>query len=207
MCEPRILCVTNRALCREDFFTRLERIAAARPAAILLREKDLPEGDYLALAQRALAICQAHATPCILHSFPDVAEQLGAPLHLPLPLLRALSPARRARFRALGASCHSVQEALEAQSLGCTYITAGHVFATDCKKGLAPRGLAFLEAVCQSVGIPVWAIGGIAPENFPAVLSAGAAGGCVMSGLMACADPAAVLAEFARRAGTAAGRL
>ena len=86
-----------------------------------------------------------------------------------------------------------------AEKLGCTYITAGHGFATDCKKGLAPRGLDFLQAVCRAVDLPVWAIGGITPENFPSVRAAGARGGCVMSGLMTCADPAALLERFARR--------
>ena len=196
-----ILCVTSRSLCREDFLTRLERIAAAGPAGVILREKDLPPEDYRALAERALALCRARGVPCILHSFPETAEALGErAIHLPLPLLRALPPERRGAFRVLGTSCHSVEDAREAEKLGCTYITAGHVFATDCKKGLAPRGLDFLRAVCRAVDLPVWAIGGITPENFPSVRAAGARGGCVMSGLMTCPDPAALLAEF-RRAG------
>ena len=116
--------------------------------------------------------------PCILHSFPETAEALGERvIHLPLPLLRALPPERRGAFRVLGTSCHSVEDAWEAEKLGCTYITAGHVFATDCKKGLAPRGLDFLQAVCRAVALPVWAIGGITPENFPSVRAAGARGG------------------------------
>lgn len=192
-----ILCVTNRQLCREDFLKRLERIAAAHPAGIILREKDLSAGEYRALAEKALAVCRSQGVPCILHSFPGEAEALGAEgLHLPLPLLRALPPERRQAFRVLGASCHSVEDAREAEVLGCTYITAGHVFATDCKKGLAPRGLPFLREVCRAVTIPVWAIGGISPENFPSVLVSGAQGGCVMSGLMTYADPAALLAAF-----------
>ena len=195
-----ILCVTSRSLCREDFLTRLERIAAAGPAGVILREKDLPPEDYRALAERALALCRARGVPCILHSFPETAEALGErAIHLPLPLLRALPPERRGAFRVLGTSCHSVEDAREAEKLGCTYITAGHVFATDCKKGLAPRGLDFLRAVCRAVDLPVWAIGGITPENFPSVRAAGARGGCVMSGLMTCADPAALPERFARR--------
>ena len=195
-----ILCVTSRSLCREDFLTRLERVAAAGPAGVILREKDLPPEDYRALAERALALCRARGVPCILHSFPETAEALGErAIHLPLPLLRALPPERRGAFRVLGTSCHSVEDAREAEKLGCTYITAGHVFATDCKKGLAPRGLDFLRAVCRAVDLPVWAIGGITPENFPSVRAAGARGGCVMSGLMTCAGPAALLERFARR--------
>ena len=172
--------MTSRSLCREDFLTRLERVAAAGPAGAILREKDLPPEDYRALAERALALCRARGVPCILHSFPETAEALGErAIHLPLPLLRALPPERRGAFRVLGTSCHSVEDAREAEKLGCTYITAGHVFATDCKKGLAPRGLDFLRAVCRAVDLPVWAIGGITPENFPSVRAAGARGGCV----------------------------
>ena len=60
--------------------------------------------------------------PCILHSFPETAEALGErAIHLPLPLLRALPPERRGAFQVLGTSCHSVEDAREAEKLGCTY--------------------------------------------------------------------------------------
>lgn len=191
------MCVTNRRLCREDFLTRMEAVAAAAPAGVILREKDLAPDDYRVLAQQALAICRVHATPCIFHSFPQVALELGADgLHLPLPLLRTLSPEEREKFPLLGASCHSVEDAQEAERLGCTYITAGHIFATDCKKGLPPRGLSFLREVCRTVQIPVWAIGGIEPENFLSVMATGAQGGCVMSGLMTCSNPKVLLQKF-----------
>lgn len=198
MCK--VLCVTNRALCRESFLTRMERILAAGPAAVILREKDLDEADYTALAREVLALARDRV-PVILHSHPEAAMALGCGrLHLPLPLLRGLEPRQRSAFQVLGASCHSAEEAREAEALGCTYITAGHVFETGCKPGLAPRGLDFLREVTRAVSIPVWAIGGIAPENFAQVLDAGAAGGCVMSGFMTCNDPRALLARFDRAA-------
>jgi thiamine-phosphate pyrophosphorylase len=84
----------------------------------------------------------------------------------------------------IGASCHSVEEALEAENLHCSYITAGHIFSTDCKKGVAPRGLNFLSDVCNNVSIPVYAIGGINQSNMKAVQNAGANGVCIMSGFM-----------------------
>ena len=192
-----LIAVTNRHLCCGDFLARIEALAAARPRAILLREKDLPEREYRALAEQALCICTAHRTRCILHSFADTAAALNAEaLHLPLPVLRKLSAAKRARFSVLGASCHSVEDAQEAETLGCTYLTAGHIFATDCKRGLPGRGLEFLRAVCTAVSIPVYAIGGMAPENFAAVRQAGAAGACAMSSAMQCRDPAAYFAAF-----------
>lgn len=195
MCD--LICVTNRRLCRGDFLQRIEAIAAARPAGILLREKDLPEPEYRQLARQILRICGDHQVPCILHSFADTAIELGAEaLHLPLPVLRGMSAFQKARFQTLGASCHSTEDALEAQRLGCTYITAGHVFETDCKKGLPGRGLDFLRSVCESVSIPVYAIGGVSKHNISLVRDAGAAGACVMSGLMQCSDAAAYLNDF-----------
>ena len=201
MCMSNVLVITNRKLCKEDFFGRIEALAAAGPGGIILREKDLPEAEYRELARRAAEICERHGTPCILHSFPGAALELGVKrLHLPLPILRNLSPAERAYFIMLGASCHSVEDAREAETLGCTYITAGHVFDTDCKKGLPGRGLAFLKQVCESVKTPVYAIGGIDPENYKEVMAAGAAGVCVMSGAMICEAPGRYLSAFSEKA-------
>ena len=155
-----ILCITNRKLCREDFITRMRKIAAAHPAAVVVREKELLEKEYMELAEKILNICREQETVCILHSFPEAALELGCDsLHLPLPVLMKMEPGKRQSFRVLGASCHSVTDALLAERLGCTYITAGHIFATECKKGLPGRGVAFLEAVCQSVSIPVYDLG------------------------------------------------
>ena len=156
MCMSDILCVTNRKLCREDFLTRIERIAACHPAGIILREKDMKPEDYKELAAAVMEICEQHGVRCILHSFPDVAISLQADaIHLPLHLLKAMPQEQKAHFKVLGASCHSVEDVWEAQALGCTYITAGHVFETDCKKGLPGRGLDFLRNVCAAVEIPV----------------------------------------------------
>ncbi len=189
MCMSDILCVTNRKLCREDFLTRIERIAACHPAGIILREKDMSPEAYKTLAAAVMKICGRYDVKCILHSFPAVAISLHADaFHLPLHLLRELSQERKAHFRVLGASCHSVEDALEAQALGCTYITAGHVFETDCKKGLPGRGLEFLRNVCAAVDIPVYGIGGIDSDNIILVRNAGASGACLMSSLMISED-------------------
>ena len=200
MCMSDVLVITNRKLCKEDFFGRIEALAAAGPKGIILREKDLPEAEYLELARQTAEICDRYQTPCVLHSFPGIALELGVKrLHLPLPILRNLSPDERAYFTVLGASCHSAEDAREAEALGCTYITAGHVFDTDCKKGLPGRGLEFLKQVCESVRIPVYAIGGIDPENYKEVMAIGAAGVCVMSGAMVCEVPGRYLSAFSEK--------
>ncbi|HBH98131.1 MAG TPA: thiamine phosphate synthase [Lachnospiraceae bacterium] len=184
-----ILCVTNRSLCKEDFLVRIEKIAKTEAAGIILREKDLSEEEYQALAEKILTICQKQKMQCILHTHKKVARKLAYnAIHLPMPILRTLPEKERDAFQILGASCHSLEEAVEAEKLGCTYITAGHIYETDCKKGLPGRGIGFLKKICETVSIPVYAIGGINPENICEVKKAGAAGGCIMSGWMQCED-------------------
>jgi len=182
-----LICITNRKLCSNNFLDQIEMIASAHPKAIVLREKDLSEKEYEQLARQVMQICQKHGTQCILHSFSNVATTLGATaVHMPLPLLQKMTPQEKSHFQIIGASCHSLEEAKEAQDLGCTYITAGHIFLTDCKKGLPGRGLPFLEEICKAVRIPVYAIGGISSQNIESVRKTGAAGACIMSGFMRC---------------------
>lgn len=191
-----LLAVSARSVCRENFLTRMERIAKAGPAAIVLREKGLSEREYAALAEQVLSLCGKYRTPCILHGFVRVAESLNCgAIHLPLAVLRG-EQHRLGCFRTVGVSVHSADEAREAQRRGASYVTAGHIFATDCKKGLAPRGLSFLKSVSEAVSIPVYAIGGITPQNVALTAQNGAKGACVMSGFMRCGSPEQYLAEF-----------
>lgn len=194
MCMSDILCVTNRKLCQGDFLERVERIAACHPAGIILREKDMLPEEYEKLAAQVMEVCVQYDVRYILHAFVDIAISLHADaIHLPLHLLRELSQKQKAHFKVLGASCHSVEDALEAQTLGCTYITAGHVFETDCKKGLPGRGLEFLRNVCAAVDIPVYGIGGIDADNIAMVRDAGASGACLMSSVMVSENVAGLL--------------
>ena len=110
-----ILCVTKRSLCKEDFLVRIEKIAKTEAAGIILREKDLSKEEYQALAEKVLAICQRQKMQCILHTYTNVARKLACnAIHLPMPILRTLSKEERDAFQILGASCHSLKEAVEA---------------------------------------------------------------------------------------------
>ncbi len=192
-----LLWVTERTLCREPFLDRTAAVAAAQPAGVLLREKDLSEEDYRLLAQSVQRICRRYGVPFLAHTHPKVALELQADaLHLPLPVLWALSGEERRGLPRLGVSCHSVAEAVEAWQLGADYLTAGHVFDTTCKAGLPGRGLDFLAAVCGAVPLPVYAIGGVHPAAVPALRRAGAAGGCVRAPLTTCPSPTDYLHQW-----------
>lgn len=184
----RVIAVTNRRLCEGDFTEQIRKICELGVRAVILREKDLPEEEYQKLAERVLEISEKFSVPCILHQYVDVAGRLGCKrIHLPLHLLLEEKNKKENRlhdFTQIGASIHSVSDAIAAQKAGATYLTAGHIYPTSCKPGLAPRGISFLEEVCKSVTIPVYAIGGIHAEQIPEVLKAGATGACMMSELM-----------------------
>ena len=188
----KIISVTNRRL-SEDFVKRAGEIAAL-DIPMILREKDLSEKEYTELARKILAVTDN----VILHSFISSAKTLGhKKIHLPMHLLETSDVSV---FDTVGASVHSVDEAVRAQALGASYITAGHIFETDCKKGVQPRGLDFLKNVCEAVSIPVYAIGGITPENAASAIAAGAAGVCVMSAFMKTKCPAELYNSFMGRA-------
>ncbi len=188
-----LVCVTSRVLCTDDFIARIGALAEAGIDRIILREKDLSEHAYLTLARQAL---EAGGNRVVLHHFPSTCAALHAPrLHVSFPQL-VENPALRQQVTLLGVSIHAPEEAVRAEALGADYVTAGHVFDTDCKRGLPGRGLDFLRETCRAVRIPVYAIGGIAADNLAAVRDAGAAGACLMSGLMVCPDPTAEVARL-----------
>ena len=165
-----LIAVTDRGLCSGDFLTQIKKIVSLHPHSLILRERDLPDEEYLPLARQVQAICEKEAdvkVPFFVHSRIGIARQIGCPnLHLPLP------------------TSHSMEDMQQALALGADLIILGTIFETECKKGLRGRGLAFVEEICSACPVPVYAIGGIKESNIDAVMAAGAAGGCMMSGFM-----------------------
>ena len=145
----------------------------------------------------------ARRPPAIfVHNFADFALQAGERnLWLPLGILRSFSAAcgaefLRANFKKLVASCHSEAETREALELGAGAICLSHIFATDCKVGLAPRGLNLIRAVRGFYDGEIYALGGITPRNFSSVLRAGADRIAVMSSAMAARDASDFIRKF-----------
>lgn len=190
MSELPLIAVTDSASCPRPLPKQIERLAKLtelRPQSVILRAKALDKAAYRTLALQAQQSCKVTGIPLILHSDWQLAHDLGiSKLHLPLALLRQLPACERTYFTRLSTSVHSVEEAIEAQSLGATVLIAGHIYTTQCKAGLAPRGLGFLQAVCNAVSLPVYAIGGIGFDaaQHAKLLANGARGACVMSAYM-----------------------
>lgn len=140
----------------------------------------------------------------VMHDHVDVAVLLSLPA---VQCGRRSPPTKavRAAFSHLtiGASVHSIEEAVQAEQDGADYLLFGHVFPTASKPGLPAQGLARLAEVARRVQLPVVAIGGITPDRLTDVAAAGAQGAAVQSGIFGAPSPleaARIYVEQARRA-------
>ncbi|MGD7045923.1 thiamine phosphate synthase [Jeotgalibacillus proteolyticus] len=110
---------------------------------------------------------------------------------LPVAEVKKLNPHIRA-----GVSVHSQKEAGQAADTGADLVIFGHIFETDSKPGLPPRGTEALIHTVKACSVPVIAIGGIKPRHIPLIKQTGAAGIAVQSGVMNAQDPLAAIAAY-----------
>ena len=166
-------CITDRRL------AGVERALAGGVDFVQIREKDFSARELLDLTRAALALPNPHSTKIVVNTRMDVALAAGAAgLHLPAGSIppcewRKITPPGFV----IGVSCHSINEAREAESDGADYLVFGPVFAPISKSSeLAPRGLSGLSEAARAVRIPVLALGGVTDANAAACVEAGAAG-------------------------------
>ena len=194
--------ISNRKLCEnENLEKQIEKIFSAYQRKIILenfeivsltlREKDLNKNKYLKLVEKIYSICQKYRIDLILHQNYNLRldnKYNVEGLHLSYNTFKSLNKNIREelikKYKKIGVSIHSIDEAKEVENLGATYIVAGHIFKTNCKKDLEPRGLKFIQELSLILTIPIFAIGGINQENSHLVINSGAFGVCMMSSLM-----------------------
>lgn len=162
---------------------------------VLVREPGLSDR---ALAALGAALRQRLAEGWLaLHDRPHVALAVGADaVHLgfrSLPLA-----AVRAGFGddlTIGLSTHAHDD--PRAWAAASYVFHGPVRPTPSKQGLLePVGMEGLARACRASPVPVLAIGGLEPEDAPAVLASGAHGLAVLRGVLAARDPARAAARF-----------
>jgi thiamine-phosphate diphosphorylase len=189
---------------RESDPLRFGRALLAGGAHLLqLRWKDAPSAAFVDAARASARACREHGALLVVNDRVDVALAAGADgVHLgqdDLPVAAARAIAGE-RLR-IGLSTHTVAQAIAPGAADADYLAFGPVFATTSKEtGYEPRGLELLAEIRRRVADrPLVAIGGIGPENAPAVLAAGADAVAMISALRVGPDPAA------RAAGVLAG--
>ena len=110
----KILCVTNQALCKGDYLQQLQKIAVAKPDAMILREKQLSEPAYQTLAEQVQRICQGQGVQLICNHQISVAERLSLPVQISVSQLEQVS----ALSVPFGVSVHKLEEAKQAEQVG-----------------------------------------------------------------------------------------
>ena len=196
----RLYAVTDRAWAggTEGLLRQVAEAIDGGAGIVQLREKHLGQADFLAEAERFVALCREKGAVSIINDNVDIAAQVGADgVHIGQEDLEA----GRARQmlgpdKVIGVSAHSVAEALAAQAAGADYLGVGAAFVTGTKTDAKPISRETIRAITAAVDIPVVAIGGISRDNILELRDCGLDGVAVVSALFAQADVKAAAAEL-----------
>lgn len=199
MCRMLYL-ITNRKLANKDFFQVIEEGVMSGIDAVILREKDLDYDELKPIAQKIKSIIDKYNInnkkniKLMINSNHGVAVDIKAHgLHMTYNDFIN----KNVEFRGeIGVSVHSIEEAVECEKRGADYIIISHIFPTECKKNLNPKGIEFIKDVRKKVQIPIIALGGINKDNIKTIMKAEADGAAVMSGIMASDNPSKTVIEL-----------
>ena len=160
--------------------------AAIRGGAVVVQYRDKNPADALFLAVELVKICHKHKVPLIINDDVELAASAGADgVHIGKED-GAIAHARKrlGSDAIIGVSCYNfVEQALDAQGQGATYVAFGRFFPSSSKPLAAPARIETLQQAKLALKIPIVAIGGILPENGAELLAAGADLLAVIGGL------------------------
>ena len=187
----RLYLVTNRYQdSLENFLEKVETACRSGVTIIQLREKNLTTNQYYQLAKQVKEITDAYQVPLIIDDRLDICLAVDAAgLHigddeLPVSVARkVLGPEK-----ILGVTAKTVKRALEAETSGADYLGTGAIFPTTTKENAPITLISTLKTICQTVAIPVVAIGGLTSENIDQLAATGIAGVAVVRDLMQAED-------------------
>ena len=187
----RLYLVTNRYQDSvERFLEKVETACRSGVTIVQLREKNITTNQYYQLAKQVKEITDAYQVPLIIDDRLDVCLAVDAAgLHigddeLPVSVARkVLGPEK-----ILGVTAKTVKRALEAEEGGADYLGTGAIFPTTTKENAPITLISTLKTICQTVAIPVVAIGGLTSENIEQLIGTGIAGVAVVRDLMQAED-------------------
>ena len=187
----KLYLVTNRYQdSLENFLEKVETACRLGVTIIQLREKNLTTNQYYQLAKQVKEITDAYQVPLIIDDRLDICLAVDAAgLHigddeLPVSVARkVLGPEK-----ILGVTAKTVKRALEAETSGADYLGTGAIFPTTTKENAPITLISTLKTICQTVAIPVVAIGGLTSENIDQLIGTGIVGVAVVRDLMQAED-------------------
>lgn len=204
--KPLVNVITDRRLLphpsrTQDLSILIEYTVRALDAGIdilQIREPDLSAREILSLTEAASEIARKRGSWVLVNDRVDVAAGASSGVHLtthslPVDVVRgSFGP-----DIPIGASTHSLVEAIAAERGGADFVVFGPVFETPSKRQYGePVGIEALRTVVQGLSIPVLGLGGINLSNFQYVLDAGAAGVAGISVFVESGDLAGLVATI-----------
>jgi len=196
----RLYVLVTTSLCRRPILETVEAVLAGGADAVQLREKDLPGGEFLALAREVVARCRRAGALSIINDRADVAAAAGADgVHvgqddLPVRACRQVMGPRAI----VGVSVQTPAMAQAALEAGADYLGVGAIFPSTTKSRKSVIGPEGLAAVRRAVPLPTVAIAGITLENVSQVLAAAPTAVAVCSDIIGSDDPQARAAALKR---------
>lgn len=162
---------------RAAFLDHLERRLEAGVRLVQLRAKRLEVPELLRLARQAVRRCERHGARLLLNATPELAREAGAAgVHLSASALAALQGTSLPRGLLAGASCHDAVELARAQALGVDYVLCSPVRPTASHPGTVALGWDAFSAFCSAAAVPVYALGGVGPDDVPRIRACGGHG-------------------------------
>lgn len=187
----RLYLVTNRYQdSLETFLKKVEQACQSGVTMIQLREKQLTTNQYYELAKIVKQTTDTYQVPLIIDDRLDVCLAVDAAgLHigddeLPVSVARQVLGTEKI----LGVTAKTVKRALEAEESGADYLGTGAIFPTTTKENAPITLISTLKDICQTVDIPVVAIGGLTCENIHQLSGTDIAGIAVVRDLMQARD-------------------
>lgn len=149
----QIVAITNRALCAQPLEVRVAALCDAGVDRVIVREKDLTEREFGALLDRIEALLLPDQRRRItVNTFVDLAAAKGFPsIQMSYDEFER-HPDFAREFQEVGVSVHGVNEAEHVERQGADFCIAGHIFTTQCKPDVEPRGLDFLRRITSNAG-------------------------------------------------------
>lgn len=183
--------VTDRSWLRgQTLAQQVEAALRGGATMVQLREKDLEEDAFEREARVIQDLCRSFHVPFLINDNVELAKRLDADgVHVGQS--DEAADAVRAYLgpnKIIGVTAKTVQQALDAEKAGADYLGSGAVFGTSTKPDAIPLPLDRFQEICESVSIPVVAIGGITSENILQLEGRKMSGFAVVSGIFAAED-------------------
>lgn len=187
----RLYVVTDRTwLHGRSFLEQIETVLQSGATLLQLREKDLPENEFLEEAKAVKRLTDRYGVPLIINDNVQVALACNAAgVHVGQQDMEAQDVrALLGENKIIGVTAKTVEQAQKAEQAGADYLGSGAVFGTLTKPDALPMPMERLRDITQSVSIPVVAIGGIEEHNLMMLKGSGVAGAAVVSAVFAAKD-------------------